>query len=165
MNLSRYFLPLLCMSLLLSSCIFSKKQKSDKTGWNYNDPKYGGVELRKSKDQNTAPGLVFIPGGVFIMGQNGDDVGYEWNNSPRRVTLDSYFIDETEVTNQQYRDYIFWLSKVFVSMPNVYRNALPDTLVWRQPLAYNEPYVETYFRHPAFNNYPVVGVTDRKSVV
>ncbi|MDR1054626.1 MAG: SUMF1/EgtB/PvdO family nonheme iron enzyme [Prevotellaceae bacterium] len=159
MKLSRCLLPLLCTSVLLSSCIFGKKEKSDKTGWNYNDPKYGGVELRKVKNQNTAPGLVFIPGGLFTMGQNGDDVGYEWNSSPRRVTVDSYFIDETEVTNQQYRDYLFWLNKVFVSYPNVYRNALPDTLVWRSPLAYNEPYVETYFRHPSFNNYPVIGVT------
>src|SRR5205814_10726562 len=37
--------------------------------------------------------------------------------------------------------------------------ALPDTLVWRSELSYNEPLVEYYFRHPSFNNYPVVGVT------
>ena len=37
--------------------------------------------------------------------------------------------------------------------------ALPDTLVWRSELAYNEPYVEYYFRYPAYNYYPVVGVT------
>lgn len=140
------------------SC-FGKKDVSDKTGWKYNDRKYGGIEQRKPSAQKTAPGLVFIPGGAFIMGHVGDDVGYEWNNTPRRVTLDSYYIDETEVTNQQYRDYLFWLSKVYVSYPNVYKNALPDTLVWRLPLAYNEPYVETYFRHPAYNNYPVVGVS------
>jgi gliding motility-associated lipoprotein GldJ len=39
------------------------------------------------------------------------------------------------------------------------RMALPDTLVWRSELAYNEPYVEYYFRYPAYNYYPVVGVT------
>ena len=37
--------------------------------------------------------------------------------------------------------------------------ALPDTLVWRSELAYNEPLVEYYFRHPAYNYYPVVGVS------
>jgi sulfatase modifying factor 1 len=36
---------------------------------------------------------------------------------------------------------------------------LPDTLVWRDELAYNEPYVEYYYRHPSFDNYPVVGVS------
>ncbi|HEY5325593.1 MAG TPA: SUMF1/EgtB/PvdO family nonheme iron enzyme, partial [Mucilaginibacter sp.] len=35
----------------------------------------------------------------------------------------------------------------------------PDTLVWRQPLSYNEPYVDTYLRHPAYQDYPVVGVS------
>lgn len=33
-----------------------------------------------------------------------------------------------------------------------------DTLVWRSRLGFNEPYVEYYFRHPAYQNYPVVGV-------
>jgi formylglycine-generating enzyme len=32
-------------------------------------------------------------------------------------------------------------------------------LVWRSELSYNEPYVEYYFRHPAYNYYPVVGVS------
>jgi len=36
---------------------------------------------------------------------------------------------------------------------------LPDTLNWRDKLAYNEPYVELYFRHPAYANYPAVNVT------
>jgi sulfatase modifying factor 1 len=36
---------------------------------------------------------------------------------------------------------------------------MPDTLVWRKPLSYNEPYVENYLRHPAFQDYPVVGVS------
>jgi gliding motility-associated lipoprotein GldJ len=40
----------------------------------------------------------------------------------------------------------------------VYKKALPDTLVWRKKLAYNEPYVELYLRHPAYHQYPVVGV-------
>lgn len=160
MKLLKKLFPVICAGLLLSSCgAFGKKDVSDKTGWKYNDAKYGGVEYKKPSEQNTAPGLVFIPGGTFILGQVGDDMGYEWNNTPRRITLDSYYIDETEVTNQHYRDYLHWLGKVYTSFPNVYRNALPDTLVWRLPLAYNEPYVETYFRHPSFNNYPVVGVT------
>ena len=146
-------------ALVLLACCSKNKQVSDKTGWKYNDAKYGGVEYVKPNKERTAPGLVFIQGGAFIMGQIADDVGYEWNNTPRRVTLDSYYMDETEVTNQHYRDYIFWMSKVYTNFPNVMRSALPDTLVWRSPLAYNEPYVQTYFRHPAYNNYPVVGVS------
>lgn len=70
------------------------------------------------------------------------------------------YIDETEVANVHYREYLYWLSRVFgQTYPQVYQKALPDTLVWRSELAYNEPLVEYYFRHPAYNYYPVVGVS------
>ncbi len=36
---------------------------------------------------------------------------------------------------------------------------LPDTLVWRSANSYNEPYVLYYYRHPAYSNYPVVGIS------
>src|SRR5690606_18507991 len=41
----------------------------------------------------------------------------------------------------------------------------PDTLVWLADFAYaqNEPLVEGYFSHPAFDNYPVVGITWRQA--
>jgi gliding motility-associated lipoprotein GldJ len=46
---------------------------------------------------------------------------------------------------------------------NVVNGAKPDTLVWRSELAANEPLVEYYFRHPSYNNYPVVGVSWRQA--
>ncbi|MDR1582005.1 MAG: formylglycine-generating enzyme family protein [Prevotellaceae bacterium] len=153
------FVVCFCLSFILSGCFFGKKDVSEKTGWKYNDVQYGGVERVKPNKERVAPGLIFINGGAFIMGRVADDIGSDWDNLPRRVTVDSYYIDETEVTNQHYRDYIFWLEGVFVSFPNTVKRALPDTLVWRRPLAYNEPYVQTYFRYPAYNDYPVVGVT------
>jgi formylglycine-generating enzyme len=100
-----------------------------------------------------------IEGGTFTMGRTSDNPMYEWDNIPRRVTVPSFYIDETEVANVDYNEYLYWLSRVFgTNYPEVYRKALPDTLVWREKLAYNEPLVETYFRHPAYRNYPVVGV-------
>jgi gliding motility-associated lipoprotein GldJ len=152
------FVVCFCLSVIFSGC-FWKKETSEKTGWKYNDAKYGGVERVKPNKERIAPGLVFINGGAFIMGQIADDVSNDWDNRSRRVTVDSYYMDETEVTNQHYRDYIFWLQSVYTSFPQRVQSALPDTLVWRRPLAYNEPYVQTYFRYPAYNDYPVVGVT------
>ncbi len=131
---------------------------STTTGWDYNDPDMGRFEVMDYKEQETGPGLVFIEGGTYIMGQTAQDVIYDWNNIPRRVTVASFYMDETEVRNIDYREYMNWISKVFVTYPQVYLQALPDTLVWRKRLAYNEPYVEYYFRHPAYHNYPVVGV-------
>ena len=93
------------------------------------------------------------------MGRVQDDILYEWNNVPRRVTISSFYMDITEIRNVDYREYINWLNRVFgINNPQVVRAALPDTLVWRDPMAYNEPYVEYYYRHPSFNEYPVVGV-------
>ncbi|MBK7172914.1 MAG: gliding motility lipoprotein GldJ [Bacteroidales bacterium] len=142
---------------LLSSC---SKETSRSTGWDYNDPKNGGFEVVPYSEPITGPGLVFIEGGTFTMGRMSDDPMYEWNNIPRRVTVPSFYMDETEVSNLDYVEYLYWLNRVFgTNYPEVYRKALPDTLVWREKLAYNEPLVETYLRHPAYRNYPVVGIS------
>ena len=75
------------------------------------------------------------------------------------IVVAAFYMDETEVTNVDYREYLHWTTRVFsASYPEVYKRALPDTLVWRSKLGFNEPYVELYLRHPAYNYYPVVGV-------
>lgn len=93
------------------------------------------------------------------MGRVEQDVTFENNNTPRRVTIASFFMDETEVRNIDWREYLFWLQRVYPSNPEVYRAALPDTLVWRNEMAYNEPFLENYLRHAAYAEYPVVGVS------
>jgi gliding motility-associated lipoprotein GldJ len=131
---------------------------SNTTGWAYNSPENGGFEVAPYQEQRTGPGLVLIEGGAFQMGRVEQDLMYTWNNTPSRITVPSFYMDQTEIRNVDYREYTHWLRRVFTDMPHVYQDALPDTLVWRRPLAYNEPYVEYYFRHPAYHNYPVVGV-------
>ena len=148
---------LLAVALLLAtSC---GKKKSSVTGWNYNDEKTGGFEVVPYEEQETGPGLVLIEGGTFSMGRTEQDVRYDWDNIPRRVSVSSFYMDETEVANVHYLEYLYWLSRVFsADYPEVYKKALPDTLVWRDKLSYNEPFVEMYMRHPAYQEYPVVGV-------
>ena len=131
---------------------------SSTTGWDYNNPDNGGFEVTLEAEQMTGPGLVLIEGGRFTMGQVQQDVLFDWNNKPRTVTVSSFYMDETEIKNVDYREYLFWLRRVYIDYPEVYRRALPDTLVWRSPMGFNDPYVQYYFRHPAYNNYPVVGV-------
>ncbi|MDC3032112.1 SUMF1/EgtB/PvdO family nonheme iron enzyme, partial [Bacteroidota bacterium] len=159
MKISFKILTIITISLFLSSC--SKKSTSPTTGWNYNETKSGGFEVNtKFTEQMTGPGLMFIEGGTFSMGRVEQDVMYEWNNVPRRVTVSSFYLDETEVSNTDYLEYLYWLKRVYgQSYPEVYTKALPDTLVWRDKLGYNEPYVTQYLRHPAYRNYPVVGVS------
>jgi sulfatase modifying factor 1 len=142
----------------VASCSMLKKkhEKSTVTGWNYNDKDQGNFTVAKPKDVQAAPGLVFVQGGTFTMGAAQEDVMGDWNNIPRRVTVNSFFIDKTEVANVHYREYLYWLENVFgqAGMDSVVDQAKPDTLVWRSELAFNEPYVEYYFRHPSYNYYP-----------
>lgn len=134
-------------------------ERSPVTGWNYNDPNNGGFEVNPYEEQETGPGLVFIEGGTFTMGRVQDDVMSDWNNVPRRVTVSSFYMDETEITNADYREYLYWTNRVFgPNYPQVYIKALPDTLVWRNKLAFMEDMVKYYFRHPSYQQYPVVGV-------
>lgn len=138
-----------------SSC---EIKRSSTTGWDYNDSESGGFEYVEYYEQETGPGLVLVEGGTFAMGRVEQDVMYDWNNIPRRVTVSSFYMDEVEVRNVDYREYLYWLQRVYVDYPEVYRKALPDTLVWRKKLAWNEPMVELYLRHPSYQEYPVVGV-------
>ena len=150
---------LFALVLVLSSCGGSK-ERSATTGWKYNDTKWGGFEKLDYEGQIAGPNLILVEGGTFTMGFVEQDVTYDWDNIARRVTVQSFYMDETEVANIDYREYLYWLGRLFgESYPEVYHRALPDTLVWREELAYNEPLVQTYFRHPSYDNYPVVGVS------
>ena len=143
----------------------SGKNSSSATGWSINDKESGGFSYNKKyKGQISAPGMVFIQGGTFVKGNAKDNVLNDWNNTPTQQYVRSFFMDETEVTNVMYREYLFWLKKKFYKsdseeIRNIYFAALPDTLVWRNPLGFNEDMVNNYLRHPAFNNHPVVGVS------
>lgn len=147
---------IMVVALVLSACT---KESSNTTGWVYNDPRNGGFEKPPYIEQETGPGLVLIEGGSFTMGRVEQDIFYDYNNVQRTVTVSSFYMDQTEVRNIDYREYLYWLERVFgLDYPEVVAKALPDTLVWRSRLAFNEPYVEYYLRHPAYNDYPVVGV-------
>jgi len=155
---TRFAIAALALGALMSGC--SKKPQSDKTGITYNDKRTGGYERFRKTHPTPGPGLVPIEGGTFVMGGSADqDVTYDYDNVRRRVTVPSFYMDETEVANQDWLDYLHWISVTYPDDHELYYNALPDTLVWRNPLAYNEPYVDNYLRHPAFQDYPVVGVS------
>ncbi|MBC7747002.1 MAG: gliding motility lipoprotein GldJ [Methylotenera sp.] len=142
-----------------SSC--SKKSNSKNTsratGWNM-DSRKGSSK----KKQEAGPGLVFVEGGTFTMGKVQDDVMHDWNNSPTQQHVQSFYMDETEVTNSMYLDYLDWLKSVYPPTEEIYKNiyegASPDTLVWRNRLGYNETMTNNYLRHPSYADYPVVGV-------
>jgi gliding motility-associated lipoprotein GldJ len=164
-NNRKFFQLVLSFVLILgvSSCFKNSsslgKGGSRATGWNMSAQKGGS---KQAGEQQAGPGLVFIEGGTFTMGKIQDDVMHDWNNSATQQHVQSFYMDETEVTNFMYLEYLQWLKNVFppteASYKNIYEGALPDTLVWRNRLGYSENMTNNYLRHPSYSQYPVVGV-------
>ena len=156
----KHLLSTLSLMLLVVSC--GGNNTSRGTGWDINSKK-GGFQYNVDFDeQETGPGLIFVEGGTFTKGQVQDDVMHDWNNTPNKQHVMSFYIDETEVTNLMYMEYLDWLEIVFPTNEaryrQIYEGALPDTLVWRNQLGYVEELTTNYLRHPAYAEYPVVGV-------
>jgi len=118
----------LALVLLLSAC---SKQKSTSTSWNFNDPANGGFEFVR-QEQLLGPGLIFIEGGRFTMGMAPQAGTLDFDQNIRNVSVPSFYLDQTEVTNESYREYLYWVYRVFEqSNPAIYDAELPDTNVWR----------------------------------
>jgi gliding motility-associated lipoprotein GldK len=253
-----YFLIVaLAGGILLSSCGHGGGDRGELTG----------VPERSFRAE-VPYGMVYIPSGSFLMGQTDQDVTFAQISQTKQVTVPPFFMDETEITNSKYRQFVNWVRdsiaitnylndpKYFMTPPKgaaastngkkyinwtyvkhypiqfnpsgkakgtaasaaklqgmfyqgddrVFdRNELdvrllkynfsimklrdaadyhldktkkrsdfilrdtvpvyPDTLVWLSDFTYaaNEPMVQGYFSHPAFRNYPVVGVTWRQA--
>jgi sulfatase modifying factor 1 len=208
-----------------------------------------GVQGRQTFSQEIPYGMVYVPSGTFHMGQNDQDVAYAQVARNRQVTISAFYMDDTEITNNEYRQFIFyvrdsiahtligddhimvaddgsesidWKKKIKYGDPEVqellaelylpedervfgkkeldtkklkysyewfdYKQAArrsnkdqprtsfikkdevdiyPDTLTWIRDFAYsmNEPMVEKYFWHPAYDDYPLVGIDWRQARV
>ncbi len=150
---------LMAASLMLMVACGSKEQ-STTTGWNLNDSEWGGFDRSSYSDQITAPGLVFVEGGSFQMGRVADESRFQWNNLVHTVTVSSFYIDETEVSNISYREFVYWMNRAYgEEYPELVKQIYPDTNVWRERLSWRENFVENYFQCAMFNDYPVVGVS------
>ena len=226
-----------------------------------------GVKPAKTFRADIPLGMVYIPGGSFLMGQTDQDITFSQISQTKQVTIAPFFMDQTEISNSQYKKFVNWVidsiaissylndpkyflepakgaaansnGKKYINWAYVTKNPIfgvkkggtaagadatklqgmyyqgddklfdqneldvrllkysyavmvlrnaannrldkskkrsdfifrdtvpvyPDTLVWLSDFSYaaNEPMVEGYFSHPAFRNYPVVGVTWRQA--
>ncbi|HET7117873.1 MAG TPA: SUMF1/EgtB/PvdO family nonheme iron enzyme, partial [Hanamia sp.] len=207
-----------------------------------NDGQLHGVAPEARYVLPKPPGMVYIPPGTFHMGPSDEDINYTFTARNKQVSISGFWMDATEITNNQYRQFtnyvrdsiagglmgyekqapdgnqyldwtkiktIKWNDKATMEKidamivtpdnrifgrkeidpnkivyhsetfdyaaaannrdPNVPRSKFivkkdipvyPDTLVWVRDFAYsyNEPMSKQYYSHPAFGNYPVVGV-------
>lgn len=233
-------LSYLVVSILFYSCGYT----SYKDSHSLNRGHLQGVSPGSFKQAMKPLGMVKVPEGVFIQGASDDDPTsiYTWRK--KTVSISSFWMDATEVTNNEYRQFVYWvrdsvtLARLgFVKpdkagelhidwskQPKLQWNSIsfikslepsglllaseerinripeynitnliyyseildlkeaskrenagiqrknfiiikrtpiyPDTLCWIRDFSYsyNEPMTKRYFSHPAFGNYPVVGV-------
>lgn len=61
-------------------------------------------------------GMTLVPGGSFIMGKSDDDIASLENAPPKTVTVRSFYMDETEITNSEYRQFVNWVRDSTVRM-------------------------------------------------
>ncbi len=101
--------------------------------------------------------MVLIPGGTYHSGVADNDRFYEGNMDPsQNVKVDSFYMFTHEVSNGEY---LYFLTEIKKKDSMLYKKMLPDTQVWRQALSFNEPFTIYYFRHPAYQDFPVVGIS------
>lgn len=171
MNKTKFILTFgIVLSLILSSCGGRTGVKKgggtknfvSRSGWKPNDSK-GWMFSGNGKKEKAWIGMVHVEGGSFTMGQVKTDVMRDWNNTPRRMQVRSFYMGDTEVTNYDYRSYMAWMAYVFPANNKENRiineGILPDTLVWENKLSRNDLFINEYLRNPSFDYYPVVGVS------
>ncbi len=122
------------------------------------------AKARKGWTQTTPYGMVLVPSGSFMMGQADEDIAASQGNFNKRVTISKFFMDDTEITNHEYRQFTTAMMTDSVSILGeeyIMTELYPDTTVWKNDFAYHngDPMTEYYFSSPAFDEYPVVGVS------
>ncbi|MBP9103315.1 MAG: SUMF1/EgtB/PvdO family nonheme iron enzyme [Chitinophagaceae bacterium] len=233
-----------CMLMLASCGILGKKNGKGKGGSLPNDGMVHGVDPGGKYSLPRPPGMVYVPQGTFHMGPSDEDPAYAFSARNRSVSISGFWMDATEITNNEYRQFVQWvrdsvvarklgyvkagadgneyvdwakmktmkwndpkvmeqLASTDIILPPddrifgkkeidaakiIYHSEIhdlkenakrenagkprskfiikkdvaiyPDTLAWIRDFAYsyNEPMTKRYFSHPAFGNYPVVGV-------
>ena len=212
--------------ILLSSC-GRNKQTGDLIG----------VQDRPKWKSAQPYGMAYIKSGTFHVGSGDEDISRYYIHRPKAISIQGFYMDETEITNNEYREFVGWVKDsiahaflgdympddfgnekidweleidwrsedlydlyhhgedainggsefntdllvynyteydlrgaAFNEDPNKKRsdfiqeyslNIYPDTLVWIRDFtySYNDPMAKNYYSHPAYDDYPVVGVT------
>ncbi len=127
------------------------------------------ASARKGYKQTTPEGMVLIPSGSLMMGQADEDVMSSRISMNKRVTIVPFYMDDTEITNHEYRQFMNSMLADSVSVFGeefIMSTLYPDTAVWTKDFTYHngDQMTEYYYSSPAYDMYPVVGVSWDASV-
>ena len=93
-----YFLSLILVVCLFSSC----------SSPGVNGELVGSRTTMKDWRLPSPAGMVKIPEGSFVMGANGENTPYS-SGKKRTLTMSSFWMDQTEITNNEYRQFVHWV--------------------------------------------------------
>ena len=68
-----------------------------------------GVPGRKKYFEPDPFGMEFIPQGSYNTGPADQDVPFAQNHFTKTITVDAFWMDQTEITNNEYRQFVFWV--------------------------------------------------------
>jgi len=233
-GISLHVLGLLSLGLIMTGCGKAGKSSKGSAG----DGQLHGTSVAIKYTLPKPPGMIYVPSGTFHMGPSDEDISYAFTARNKQVSINGFWMDATEITNDEYRQFVYWVRdsialtilnkkksgkdaldwtqarlikwtepktfddlapmvitpenringrKEFDAKKMIYHSEVlnykaaaqagndkprssfinktntpiyPDTLVWIRDVSYsyNEPMSKKYFSHPAFGNYPVVGV-------
>lgn len=97
--------------------------------------------------------MIYLPSGTLNFVPSDSDYDPK---KPSFISVKGFYLCAYEISNFNYAEYLYYLKRTDEA---AYQIARPDTLVWKHKLTYCEPYVEYYFQHPAYRDYPMVGLT------
>jgi formylglycine-generating enzyme required for sulfatase activity len=97
MNKMRKVFLLVLVSVLIVSC--EKTRQYELTG----------AEGRKPFYPEVPTGMTYIPAGGFTMGLHEQDMMQVDDARPKVVTISAFYMDQTEISNNEYRQFVEWV--------------------------------------------------------
>ncbi|MCC9165383.1 gliding motility lipoprotein GldJ [Pontibacter harenae] len=167
MKFIKYLSSVVVGGLMLAACNRGGQPSSTNPGdystatgiaYSYDDEDSSYYRVNDFAELPQGPGLVFIEGGRTTLGSMEEDIALTRDNIERTVTVASFYMDEAEVANIHWLEYLHSLKRDSAHDLSIYTAALPDTQVWSRQLSFNDPFVTYYLRYPGFRFWPVVGV-------
>ncbi|MDR1181992.1 MAG: SUMF1/EgtB/PvdO family nonheme iron enzyme [Bacteroidales bacterium] len=92
-----FFLTLIAIVLIINACN------------NSGNGQLVGVKDRPTFVDEIPYGMKYIGNGHFLMGAGTQDAAYSLTSSPKNITLKAFYMDETEITNNEYRQFVNWV--------------------------------------------------------
>src|SRR6476620_72231 len=85
-----------------------------------------GVAPTSRISMDKPKGMVYIPSGTFHMGPSDEDVNFNYTSRNKHVSINGFWMDATEITNNEYRQFVYWTRDSLAAVELGYIKTSPD---------------------------------------